>query len=80
MQMRKGRTANRTFTGNDAAAATGITQLGIQNPSTIFRNLSYPELAEHEERKKVRRSSHTQARTHHSPTPASPLPRGAQTF
>ena len=43
---------NRTFQGAEAAAATGITQLGIQNPSTIFRNLSYPELAEHEDRKK----------------------------
>lgn len=42
-------TSSLTLKGADAAAKIGIAaQQGITNPSTIFCNLSYPELAQHE--------------------------------
>ena len=34
--------------GTDACLRVGLDKLGITNPSTLYRNLSYPELLEHE--------------------------------
>ena len=41
--------ASRTFEGTDACLKTGISTLGITGPSTIYRNLSFQELFEHEQ-------------------------------
>lgn len=39
---------SRTVQGKDACAKTGLDKLGITHPSTIFRNLSYNEIFQHE--------------------------------
>ena len=39
---------SRTVVGTDACLKTGLDKIGITNPSTLYRNLSYPELWEHE--------------------------------
>jgi phosphoenolpyruvate carboxykinase (ATP) len=41
-----------TVTGTDACKKVGIDTLGITGPSTIYRNLSYQELFEHEQANK----------------------------
>ena len=38
-----------TVTGTDACQRVGLTTLGITNPTTIYRNLTYPELFQHEQ-------------------------------
>ena len=40
---------SRTVVGTDACLKVGLDKLGITNPSTLYRNLSYPELFEHEQ-------------------------------
>jgi hypothetical protein len=40
-----------------AVSALGLDKLGITKPTTIFRNLSYPDLAKHEEANKEVRFS-----------------------
>jgi len=39
---------SETLQGTDACLRAGLDRLGITNPSTLYRNLSYPELYEHE--------------------------------
>lgn len=39
---------SRTVKGTDACLQTGIDKLGITGPSTIYRNLTYQELFDHE--------------------------------
>lgn len=39
---------SRTVTGTNACKEVGIDKLGITNPTTIYRNLTYGELLEHE--------------------------------
>lgn len=43
---------SRTVQGTDACLQTGISTLGITNPATIYRNLTYQELFEHEQANK----------------------------
>ena len=39
---------SRTIVGADATSQVGIDSLGIKNATTIYRNLTYKELFEHE--------------------------------
>mmetsp|Transcript_59708 Transcript_59708/g.146424 ORF Transcript_59708/g.146424 Transcript_59708/m.146424 type:complete len:624 (+) Transcript_59708:483-2354(+) len=39
----------RTVTGTDACKQVGLDKLGITNPTTIYRNMTYQELFEHEQ-------------------------------
>jgi phosphoenolpyruvate carboxykinase (ATP) len=41
---------SKTITGPNACAEVGIDSLGITNPTTIYRNLTYQELFDHEVR------------------------------
>ena len=41
---------SRTLVGTDACKKAGIDTLGITGPSTVYKNLSYPELFEHEKK------------------------------
>lgn len=40
---------SETVQGTDACVRTGLDSLGITHPTTLFRNLSYPELFDHEQ-------------------------------
>ena len=40
---------SETVQGTDACLRVGLNTLGITNPSTLFRNLTYPELFQHEQ-------------------------------
>ena len=40
---------SRTVEGTDACLKVGLDKLGITNPSTLFRNLTYQQLFEHEQ-------------------------------
>lgn len=41
---------SRTFQGSDACRKTGIDRVGITGPTTVYRNLNYQELFEHEKK------------------------------
>ena len=43
---------SRTVTGTDACKVVGLDNLGITGPSTLYRNLTYQELWEHENKNK----------------------------
>ena len=40
---------SQTLVGSDACAAVGIDVLGVTGPTTVFKNLTYPELFAHEQ-------------------------------
>ncbi|CAB9527928.1 Phosphoenolpyruvate carboxykinase (ATP) [Seminavis robusta] len=41
---------SRTVEGTDACLKTGLDKLGITNPSTLYRNMTYQQLYEHEQK------------------------------
>lgn len=41
---------SQTYTGTDACKKVGLDKLGITGPTTIYRDLSYPDLFEHEQK------------------------------
>ncbi len=43
---------SQTINGTDACLKAGISGLGITGPSTIYKNLSFQELFEHEQKNK----------------------------
>jgi ATP-dependent phosphoenolpyruvate carboxykinase len=43
---------SKTFEGTDACLKAGIATLGITGPTTVYKNLTYPELFEHEQKNK----------------------------
>ena len=43
---------SRTVVGADACSKAGLNKLGITKPSTLFRNLTYQELFDHEKKNK----------------------------